>query len=160
MIPENAVSCTHCSGQGYVVKPPKRPATPLTEREWVITRDDLTTCVLVALSVDKVAVARAFTAPSDTYKKAKGQNIARSRMRNLLPIYKNGGKSLWMSQHALNTGGSHVIFEVVPPHELSDEEEQYFNDKIKPRFEGVAVPGPEAEVLVPRPEASGCGPVL
>jgi hypothetical protein len=132
---------------------------PLNEKEWLLYQADLTTTVLVALSPTLVAVARAYTAETDRYSRRKGRSIAQARMRNFLPRYHSEGLDIYTTEYSNRNKPGHVIFEVVEPDMLYDEEERFFNDVILPKFSARPVEAQTPEVLISIPEHEGNGPI-
>lgn len=142
-----------------IAKPekPKKPPIPLTEKEWNIYHDDLTTAVMVALSPTLVAVGRAHYADGDQHNKKLGREIARGRLRKYLARYRQDPTfTRKVTEYSEGKKPGHVVFEVVQPTELYDEEESLFNEIILKRFATPEVP----EVLLARPEADGEGPIV
>lgn len=167
MSADTTVPCNACKGTGSIVKSERRPPVPLNEKEWLLYQGDLTTSVLVALSPTEVAVARAYTAESDRYNRKKGRSIAQARMRGLLPLYKANDPKLlenlpYTTHYDNGRKPGHVIFEVVEPFMLLDEEERFFKEVILPKFTArpVEAPAPKTETLISIPEHEGNGPVL
>lgn len=142
------------------MKPERRPPVPLNEKEWLLYQRDLTTTVLVALSPTLVAVARAYTAETDRYSRRKGRSIAQARMRNFLPLYHKKGVDIYTTEYSNRNKPGHIIFEVIEPDMLLDEEEKFFNEVILPKFTARPVDLPASDVLISIPEHDGNGPVL
>jgi hypothetical protein len=107
---------------------------PPSERTWILPRKDLVITALRFVDDKNVAVSRAYCSDGDRYSKKKGANIARARMQNFYPIFKDKGLTAYRSndQRQTRKRREFLLFAVMSPEFLQEEEKVFFDNVLLP----------------------------